>query len=638
MSNAIKLSLISVALLSQLHAEDSISLKPIAITSTAIATDELKSTDAVEVYTAEDIEKAHVQNVYEFLNKETSVSTLPSYGNPFTQLIDIHGYGTSNGNQNIVIKVNGRKLNNIDRAPQLLSSISPNQIEKIEIIKSSGIVEGGDGANAGVINIITKQTNDKEIGFYAGTYNTFDGNFHVGQSDETLSISVAGEVQKSGGIRAVDTNGKKDENKFSNFSFDLAYNPTDALELRLNGLTSDIDVWYAGSLTQQEYNTNIYQKGSSNAVHQKFSSDVIGTGASYDINDKLSINGDFSHEYKTSAYLPSAPSKYIYNSYNINMKYIDDAFKITAGIDGFNGDRKGSTNIFSKDNIGGFIKSQYKIDKSTLTVGYRYEKVQYKYSPASTPEQSHNYDLYGANIGYNYLITAESSFFINYTKSFQSPNIDDFITYPAPTYQAVVTFNLKPMKTNNYTIGYNYITQKNKLKTSVYYISLKDELYFEPVSYVNTNINKSHKYGLDLYDKYLINQKFNVALNYNYVKAIIDDEIGSANYAGKELPGVSNHSVKTTLNYLPNNFATLSLSQVYRSQAYAANDFQNNFSQKQKAYTSTDISATLAKDNWEVFAKINNLFNQKNGLWIRNDAIYPVNYTTTAMIGLKLKY
>jgi len=82
---------------------------------------------------------------------------MPTFGSPFTQKLDMRGYGIGNGYQNIVIRVNGRKLNNVDMVPQLLSSISPNQIEKIEIIKSSGIVEGGDGANAGVINIITKK-------------------------------------------------------------------------------------------------------------------------------------------------------------------------------------------------------------------------------------------------------------------------------------------------------------------------------------------------------------------------------------------------------------------------------------------------------------------------------------------------
>ncbi len=634
MNTTLKLSLLSAALLSQLNAQE-ITLKPLEVTSTAIKTDELKSTDAVEIYTAKDIEKAHVQNLYEFLNKETSVTTMPSYGNPFTQKLDMHGYGIGDGYQNIVIKVNGRKLNNIDMSAQLLSSISPNQVEKIEIIKSSGIVEGGDGANAGVINIITKQNNEKEVGFYAGTYNTFDGNFYVGQSDDTLSISVSGEAQKNGGIRHIDDNGNKDKNKFSNFNFDLAYNPTDDLELRLNGLTSDIDVWYAGSLTKAQYDENIYQKGSGTAVHQSYSSNVIGTGASYDINDKLSLNGDFSHEYKTSNFITYASkSTYTYNSYNINAKYNDKDIKITAGIDGFNGDREGSTNITTKDNLAGYITANYKYKRSSFKAGYRYEKVSYEYAPTVGTSLSKDDYLHGAELGYNYMLNKEMSLFANYSKSYQAPDIDRF-------FKRGGAFNafIQPMKANNYTLGYNYIMNRNKLKISAYYIDLKDEIYLQPITYKNTNIDKSHKYGLDFYDKYIINQKFNITLNYNYVQAIIDEEKqGSVDYAGNKLPGVSNHNVKAMLNYLPNKRTTLSLTQVWRSEAYAADDFGNSFSQKQDAYNSTDIAATYTTKKWEIFAKINNLFNQKNGLWIRDNAIYPVNYTTTALAGLKLKF
>jgi len=78
MKKTVQLSLISVALISALHAQEAIKLQTINITSTAIATDELQSTDAVEVYTQEDIEKARVQNVYEFLNTQTSVLSMPS--------------------------------------------------------------------------------------------------------------------------------------------------------------------------------------------------------------------------------------------------------------------------------------------------------------------------------------------------------------------------------------------------------------------------------------------------------------------------------------------------------------------------------------------------------------------------------
>ena len=114
MRKKITLSFVSVALLSQLHADSTITLKPLEITSSAIKSDELKSSDAVEIYTQKDIEASHTKDLYEFLNTQTSISTMPNYGNPFSQAIDIHGYGLTNGYQNVVITINGRKINNID--------------------------------------------------------------------------------------------------------------------------------------------------------------------------------------------------------------------------------------------------------------------------------------------------------------------------------------------------------------------------------------------------------------------------------------------------------------------------------------------------------------------------------------------
>jgi iron complex outermembrane receptor protein len=644
----ITLSLIGASILVNLHANEVV-LKPLEVVSTAIKTDELRATDAIEVYTQKDIEKSHAKDIYEFLNKETSVITLPSYGNSFTQKIDLRGYGYENGYQNIVIKVNGRKLNNVDMVPQLLSSISPNQVERIEIIKSSGIVEAGDGANGGVINIITKESNEVTIGAYAGIYNTFDGNFYAGHSDDKLSISVSGEAQKNGGIRNIDDNGNKDSSKYSNFAFEMSYIPIDEIELRLNAQTSNIDTWYAGSLTKQEYDENIYQKGDSNygATNQLYTSDVVGGGVSYYINDKLSINGDFSHEYKTSEYPAfSYMAKYVYNSYNVNLAYEDSALKIKVGLDGFNGDRRQTSNVTSKDNLAGYMLAEYRVGNNSFKAGYRYEKVSYEYSPTNEASLDDDESLSGIEVGYNYTLNNEQSLFINYSHSYQAPDIDRFFatTYPPPNYTPVVNFNgfINPQKANNYTLGYNYITKSNKLKLAIWYIDLKDEIYYHKTSAyagVNTNIDQSYKYGFDLYDKYIVNQEFNLMLNYNYVMAKIDKEVDNGvDFSGKELPGVSNHNVKAVLNYLPNKNTTFSLTQVYRSKAYAANDFANNFSQKQDAYYSTDISATYAKKTWEVFAKVNNIFNQKNGIWIKDDTIYPVNYTTTAYVGLKLKY
>ncbi|MCD4668337.1 MAG: TonB-dependent receptor [Sulfurimonas sp.] len=646
MQKKIQLSLISVALISSLHAQE-IKLKPLTIESTAIQTDELRSTDAVEVYTQEDIEKAHVQNVYEFLNTQTSVFTTSGYGNPFVQKIDMRGYGVGDGHQNIVVTINGRRMNNVDMTPQLLSSISPSSISKIEIIKSSGIVVGGDGANAGVINITTKKNNDKEFTLSMGSYGLFSSSFYAGHSDDKLSASLNGEIQKNDGVRHIDSEGNKDENKFSTFNLNLAYKLTDKFELHAGASTTHTDVIYAGSMTQDEYNKNPTQQGSvdygwgaspSSSTHQTYDSNVLSVGTTYYINDNLSLNADISQEKKESNYITyNSVYNYDYKSGKISLDYLSDAFSLVAGVDGFDGKMaKQSTTIeLTKTNKAGFVMSEVYLDKLTLKAGYRYEKTEFDQKDGENKKDSLN----GAELGVNYSINKEQSIFANYSRSYQTASLDRLVSF----FTGLYTGYVEPSKANNYTVGYNNITPNNKLKISLFYADLKNEIYYyaDPtfMNSKNTNIDKSHKYGLDLYDKFLINEEFNVAMNYSYVQAIIDKEIENGeNYAGKDLPGVSDHNLKATLSYLPNSNTTISLTQIYRSSAYAANDFNNNFTQKQEAYKSTDISIAYVTKGYEVFAKINNLFNQKNGLWIKDDAIYPVNFTTTAMAGFKLKF
>ncbi|MFA7353672.1 MAG: TonB-dependent receptor, partial [Sulfurimonadaceae bacterium] len=520
----------------------------------------------------------------------------------------------------------------------LLSAISVASIERMEIIKSSGIVVAGDGANAGVINITTKKNSSKEITVYMGTHGTADGSFYLGHNDEKLSVSASGEAQKSDGVRNINTNGDKDESSLTTGTFNVAFLPSDALELRAGASFARTDVIYASYLTLDEYNGDPNQAGATNwgATEQTFDTDAIGGGFSYYINDKTSFNFDANREEKQSNYITySSVADYVYNSAKAAFNYESKNMAVVAGVDGFYGERTAYGNETSKDNIAGFVMSNFAFENHSIKAGARVEEVSYDYKDTTSSLQD-DHSLYGAELGYNYTFDKEKSVFANYAHAYQAPDIDRFFSYGS--------FNgfIDPMKTNSFTLGFNYIMPNNKLKISLFYVDLKDEIYYyaDPawINSKNTNIDKSHKYGLDIYDKWLVTDEFNVALNYNYVQAKIDEEIENGeDYSGNDLPGVSDHNIKATFSYLPNKNTTLALTQVYRSKAYAANDFNNNFAQKQEAYKITDISITYTKDSLELFAKINNLFNQKNGLWVQDDAIYPINFTTTAIAGFKLK-
>ncbi len=616
--------LLLILLVSGVYAKD-IVLKPLVVTSIPILSDELTSNEFVEIYTQEDIQKAKVSTLYEFLNQQTSIITMPSFGNRFAQKLDMRGFGIGDGYQNIVVVVDGRRLNNIDMVAPLLASISPASIERIEIIKSSGVVANGDGANAGVINITTKRGDGYEFLALGGTYGTVLSSLYIGESSGNFWASLNAEFQRSSGER-------KDENNLKTATLNFIYTPTKDLELKAGIIGYKTDILYGSSLTKAQYEDD--PKQSSSFTDQKYDSTALNIGAIYHVDDSLSLNIDLNKEDKKSNNLTwNLLSKYDYKSIKTAFNYSNDIASVVVGYDGFYGDRKSSANTTSKNSNAGFIVSKFYLEKSSIKVGYRYEKIDYEYD-SNTSNLTKDTTLHGIEFGYNYLIDQKRSIFANYSYSYQAPDIDRFFNWGG-------TFNtfIDPMKANSFTLGFNYIVPNNKFKISAYYIDLNDEIYLDPIGYKNTNIDKSHKYGLDIYNKYIISQKLNIALNYNFVQAIIDKEVESGvDYTDKKLPGVSDHNIKVALNYLPTDNIALTLTSSYRSEAYAANDFGNSFAQKQDAYMKTDILVNYQKGNYKVFAKINNLFNQKNGLWIKDDVIYPVDFTTTATFGFKLRY
>ena len=83
-----------------------------------------------EVYTEDDIKVSKASDVYDFLTQNTSLALAPSSGNRFSQSISTRGFGLTEGYQNIVFTLNGRRLNNIDMTNSNLGSIDISNIKK----------------------------------------------------------------------------------------------------------------------------------------------------------------------------------------------------------------------------------------------------------------------------------------------------------------------------------------------------------------------------------------------------------------------------------------------------------------------------------------------------------------------------
>ena len=617
-------------------------LETVTISANPIETDEKKATFATEVYTKKDIEKSKSKDIYDFLASQTSVNVMPNFGNKFSQSLDIRGYGIENGYQNIAVVVNGRRLNNIDMVPQLLSSIPLESIEKIEILKGSGSVKYGDGANAGVISITTDKKNSNYLKAYLGNNTSKDGAASFGYGNDYIIANAYVDYNSTDGS-IKDNRGNSDENNIRNMNFSVVFTPIEELELSLSRTYSNMTTNYARPISLKQYNEDPNRTSGFNK--QYFSSYVTTAGARYDFNQNFFIDATFSDEDKISKFGTSPDTQYDYKSFASTFNYRSDIFKGTAGVDGFKGDRFNFASSFgtpenttSKNNLAMFTSIEINpINDLTFSAGARKERVEYKYEPQGGADLKQKDRLSAYDFGVNYSLTENQSIFANYNRGFQAPDINRFFSFGG--------FNgfIEPAKVNNYTVGYNNFQENNKLKIALFRANLKNEIYFYNtgnwmIPSYNTNIDKSHKYGLEVYDKFLINENLYTSLNYSYIKAKIDRENeGNGVCDGKDLPGVSKHNLTLGLGYDFYKFSTF-LSHSYKSSAYAINDFKNDFKQKQEAYHSTDFSVSFKHKELEIFGKIQNLFDQKNALWVQDDKIYPVNFERTFFAGMKVSF
>ncbi len=630
------------------------SIQPVVVTATRYAYTDTTAPYASEVYTAQDIARSGATTLYDFLSHDTSINVLPSSGNPFTQKIDMRGYGIGDGYQNIVVTVDGRRLNNIDMVPQLLSSIPLTSIARIEITKGSGSVMYGDGATAGAIHIYTRDMNGGAVTMSAGNHGVSTTSLTAGINNDKAAFTASADNYHQDGFSAADVNGHTDEGNSNNAHALLKLFPTDAIEVRVGGGTSRIENYYPGVLSLAQFNADPGQSNGATYTHQLVRTNDTTLGLTTDIDERWKLTVDHNGENKTTASNGKGSygtwtydAAYNYQSDDVALHYVAPAFHLTAGAQAFDGSRHTPASSYAvankteKNNAGYYLQGALSAGSNTYSAGVRREQVKYSYIPRTGSSLNASHDLSAYDLGINHRVDAKISLFANYNMAFEAPDIDRFFAYDS---SGNVIFNgfISPAYARTLSLGLNRVTTHNKLKLTTFYAGLTNEIYYYAISSysgTNTNIDRSHKYGFDLQDNHVFNDRWSAGVNYTYTRAIIDTEnSGGGAYNGKNLPGVPTHNVTASLTYKPSERSSLTLSDTYRSECYAADDFANNLAQKQAAYQSTDLNYSYHLQKMELFAKVENLFGHANGEWIKNDNIYPVNFTTNWLIGLRATF
>jgi len=630
-----------------------ITLNPTEVSSNYFNEDDISAPFASEIYTQEDIKNSKSNNIYDFLTQNTSLSLAPSSGNKFSQKISARGYGLTIGSHNLVVTLNGRRLNSISTDGPAINTININDVEKIEITKGSGSVIYGDSAMAGAIHVYTKKNLDNKVSTSVGNYGLVQTSASFGISQEKIDLNMSIDNLRHGGYSVADPQGNKDKGEETKSNINARYITDGGTEFELNYDLNESENRYPNWLTQAQFNENpSYNSTGRVYTISNRDSDTLTYKVKRQLGDNFSLSRSSSilnKETIVKSYNSSAittygnPSKYQYDYYNSDyiLGYENGNLKIDSGYNSLDGSRTFPVatayvpaNTTSKKNIGFFSQLQYNQNDSTYTIGARNETVEYEYKPVSGTQKNAKHHLEAFDVGFNTRLNPSTTVFTNFNQAFQAPLIDRFFTYNGG-------FNgfMSPSTSKTINVGLNYLTEKSKTKVTLYRSNVRNEMFYNSSTYNNTNLDESHKQGLELQNLFAYSPKWSTNVNYAYTKAIIDKEADNSTFNGKINPMTSKHNISASAIYSFSDKTKMTLTQKYRSSAFAEEDYTNTATQKQKAYNSTDFNFSFSpSEDLEFNFDVENLFENSYGTWLRADVIYPGNFTRNINASLSYKF
>ena len=654
-----KLSKISAAVLavsiSNLSFAETILDDIFVIDNSKIVNNSLQTTYSTQVFTKEDISDSGATDLTGFLNQNTTLQVQPGYGNPMTALIDMNGYGLEAGNSNVQIIVDGISLKNIDSAPVILNFISLNAIAEIAILRGSGSVLYGNGATAGAIVITTVDgyvlPDHAKVSAQLGSNSTskYTIDLHKGGKIKNYNafINLNADVFHTDGSIYIENENKKDESNSDNVVLKMGLsNQKTAYLARFSKSSGNTLSPFSIPIADFNAKPDIARE---NGNSQAFENTQLGLSIHHSLTADSKINYQINHEERSSAYTgnsayPGSASDFTQTEQKLDFKTRFDSAVLSYGGSVKSAVRDAADQT-TRDDSALFASANIQLSKNVLlNAGYRAHNFDYDYKKAGITTSKQSYDLKGYNLGSSWLINQANSVYLNFNHAFNAPNIDWLFNYDG----SFNGNNITPMETDTITLGYKYRTDKTDLTAEIFNVKLKDEFFYDtstsssPFNGKNTNIDSSTKQGINLSVKQTI-KNARIGADYAYVDAKIDEYQESTDYQNNRLPGVSDQTLKLFAEYhFTTDVIPALLDHSFRithktsSSLYALSDFDNARDLK-PGYKSTDISYKMANKTTTLQWGINNLFNQKNGVYSISN-VHTTNFERTFYVRADLTF
>lgn len=571
-----------------------------------------------KIYSNKDIENTGAVSVLDFLKTVPEVSTSDYYGNGIKATVDMMGFG-DNASSNILVLVNGRRINAIDLSGIDWTQLPLNQIKQIEVLKGGGSVVYGDNAAGGVINIISEKQykNEKksEILFKGGSYNLNQQSISFLTGNDNLFIEGFGEHHSTDGYRENSHYRSKYASLITNFK--LSEDTEGVIDLSHHNYVYGLP----GDLTQAQLSSGYSRRDSADYLDNVSREDnSIGLNVKNKFSDFLtgSIDIFFRNRNELSQFLTNFT--FVTDKHVSTFQVRPEAL-LSFDLLGFSNDSilgfefyssdlssedSSSTTDITRRSLSWFLQNKISVSKNiSASLGLRLqeEKFDFDYRGSSVTDQEHrfNENLYEAGVNYNF--AKNSNIYFNFARGLRVGKTDEYlVTFPS----SLINTNLKPQVSRSYTIGLNTdLTRQISASLDYFYMDTEDEIYYDPNTFSNKNYPETKRHGVNFNLDYFPFDHLTLNLGYRY----IDAEFGEGSYNGKEVPFVPNSIVNASLKYdFLTNFS-LYVDYMYRGKTYLINDL-NNISPKLDGFNVVNLKLSYLNDNVEISFGINNLFNE----------------------------
>jgi outer membrane receptor protein involved in Fe transport len=595
----------------------------------------------VTVITSEDIEQAPSSNIVDLLAREAGINPRNFFGHDKQAGIDMRGMGDTFVS-NVIVMVDGVKLNPPDMAGPDLSSIPLDQIERIEIVRGAGSVLYGDGAVGGVINIITKKgEKEPEACLYAsyGSYDMFDGRTSYRGQIKKLRFSLNADYYDSEGYRDNGYLRKKDA------GVHLAYDLLDSLTFTLASAYHEDDFGLPGGVAREDVDSRDRRTKTDrpNDFGETTDRRYVG-GLEIDLEEWGHIKTNRGYRFRDNSFIMGynplitredqtdsidEDTKSFTLSYNAPHEIAGLEHRFQCGLDHHQTEyvreelsrnqRKNS----KTESIGLFVTNDWSLTEDVIVrLGYRYNDYEGRFrtdqlalfgnvkrwvnGEVSTRPWSNNaYD-----VGVVYALSPETSFFASYATSFRIPNVDEF---------ARAEDELTPQDGTHIDIGgRHHLKGAMEFAVTLFKIEMEDEIFFDEDLQLNRNFDeKTTRQGVEADVKVYPTDFLYLWGNYTYLEA---------KFEKKEtcVPLVPRHKATFGLEWQILEPLVFSCTGTYVGSRFDGNDQDNNRFEKLDSYLVFDGKLTYECQGVKLFAGVNNIFDEMYSTVAYSETYYPM--------------